>query len=343
MRKTPGATCRLEKEDVRVVPMCKAALPVIACLGMAGWTVPATAQDYPTRRIRVIAPVAPGTSTDVIARVVAQKMAERWGQPVIVDNRVGAGSVVGTTLGARATPDGYTLTMAASSAFSTQPWLRSGVTYDPIKDFEAITNLAVTPQTLVVHPNSEWRSVKELVAAARERPGAINVGTLSRGSTSHLTMELFRSVAGIRFNHVPFKGSNEAATQVIGGTVPVQFDAIPAVLPHIKSGRLRGIGIGSSKRSPFAPELPTIAESGYPGFEGVGWIGIVAPAKTPTAVLDKLNAEMRAILALPGTREHLSALAFATVGDTRVEFAAYIQAEYVKWGKVVKDSGAKAD
>jgi len=303
----------------------------------------ADAQDYPTRRIRVIAPVAPGTSTDVIARVVAQKMAERWGQPVIVDNRIGAGSVVGTTLGAKATPDGYTLTMAASSAFSTQPWLRGGVPYDPIKDFEAITNLAMTPQTLVVNPNTEWRSVKELVAAARERPGVINIATLASGSTSHLTMEHFRSVAGIRFNHVPFKGSSEASAQIMGGTVPVQFDAIPAVLPHIKSGRLRGIAIGSLKRSPFLPELPTIAESGYPGFDGVGWIGIVAPARTPVALLDRLNTQMRAILALPDVKEHLANLAFATVGDTRAEFAEYIKAEYVKWGKVVKASGAKAD
>lgn len=301
------------------------------------------AQDYPQRRIRVISPVAPGTSTDVIGRIVAQKMAERWGQPVIVDNRVGAGSVVGTTLGARATPDGYTLTMAASSAFATQPWLRSNVPYDPIRDFEAISNLAITPQTLVVHPNVEWRTVKDLVAAARERPGVINIGTLSSGSTSHLTMELFRTVAGIRFNHVPFKGSTEAATQVISGAIPVQFDAIPAVLPHIRSGRLRGLGIGSLKRSPFLPDLPTIAESGFPGFDGVGWIGIVAPAKTPAAILDKLNAEMRAILALPDVKEHLASLAFATVGDSRAEFGAYIKAEYVKWGKVVKDSGAKAD
>jgi len=287
--------------------------------------------------------VAPGTSTDVIARVMAQKMAERWGQPVIVDNRIGAGSVVGTSLGAKAIPDGYTLTMAASSAFSTQPWLRGGVSYDPIRDFEAISNLAMTPQTLVTNPATDWRTVKEFVAAAREKPGAINIATLASGSTSHLTMELFRSVAGIKLNHVPFKGSTDAATQTIGGMVPVQFDAIPAVLPHVKSGRLRGIAIGSLKRSPFLPDLPTIAESGYPGFDGVGWIGIVAPAKTPVPILDKLNAEMRAILALPDVKEHLSALAFATVGDSRAEFAAYIKEEYVKWGKVVKASGAKAD
>lgn len=310
---------------------------------LTGAAPAADAQDYPSRRIRIIAPVAPGTSTDVIARVVAQKMAERGGQPVIVDNRIGAGSVVGTSLGAKATPDGHTLTMAASSAFSTQPWLRSGVPYDPIRDFEAIANLAMTPQTLVANPNAEWRTVKELVAAARAKPGAINIATLSSGSTSHLTMELFRSVAGIKFNHVPFKGSTDAATQTIGGRVPVQFDAIPAVLPHVKSGRLRGIAIGSLQRSPFLPELPTIAESGYPGFDGVGWIGIVTPAKTPVLILDKLNAEMRAILALPDVKEHLSALAFATVGDTRAEFAAYIKAEHAKWGKVVKESGAKAD
>ena len=224
----------------------------------------------------------PGTSTDILARLIAQKMGEDWGQQVIVDNRPGAGGVVGTELGAKATPDGYTLTMAVSSAFGINPTLYSKLPYDAIRDFAPIANLGLTPQTLVANPSATFKTVKEFVAAANDKPGQINYASLGSGSTSHLTMEMFRSTAGIKLNHVPFKGSADAHTQLIGGQIPVMFDAIPATLPHIKSGRLRGLGIATLKRSPFLPDLPTIAESGYPGFEAVGWIGIAAPAKTPT-------------------------------------------------------------
>lgn len=262
---------------------------------------------------------------------------------MIVDNRPGAGAVIGTEMGARAAPDGYTLTMAVSSAFGINPTLYSKLPYDAIKDFEPISNLGLTPQTLVVSPAAAFKTVKEFVAAARAKPGQINFASLGSGTTSHLTMEMFRSTAGIKLNHVPFKGSAEAQTQIIGGQVPVMFDAIPAVLTHVKSGRLRGLGIATLKRSPFLPDLPTIAESGYPGFEAVGWIGIAAPAKTPAAILDKLNAEMVHILGQPDVKEKLSTLAFTPVGDTRAQFAAYIKSEIAKWGKAVKDSGAKAD
>ena len=207
----------------------------------------------------------PGTSTDILARVIAQKMGEDWGQQVVIDNRPGAGGVVGTELGAKESPDGYTLTMAVSSAF------------------------------------------------------------------------------GINPTHVPFKGSADAHTQLIGGQIPVMFDAIPATQPHVKSGKLRGLGIATLKRSPFLPDLPTIAESGYPGFEAVGWIGIAAPANTPAAILDKLNAEMVKILNQPDVKERLNTLAFTPVGDTRAQFAAYMKSEIAKWGKAVKESSAKAD
>ena len=298
---------------------------------------------YPTKPIRIIVQFTPGTSTDILARVIAQKMGEDWGQQVIVDNRPGAGAVVGTELGAKAPPDDYTLTMAVSSAFGINPTLYSKLPYDAIKDFAPIANLGLTPQTLVTNPSSAFKTVKEFVAAAKDKPGQINYASLGSGSTSHLTMEMFRAAAGIKLNHVPFKGSADAHTQLIGGQIPVMFDAIPATLPHIKSGRLRGLGIGTLKRSAFLPELPTIAESGYPGFEAVGWIGIAAPAKTPTAVLDKLNAEMVKILNQPDVKERLNTLAFTPVGDTRAQFAAYIKSEIAKWGKAVKESGAKVD
>jgi tripartite-type tricarboxylate transporter receptor subunit TctC len=298
---------------------------------------------FPIKPVRIIVQFTPGTSTDILARLMAQKMSADWNQQVIVDNRPGAGGVVGTELGAKATPDGYTLTMAVSSAFGINPTLYAKLPYDAIRDFAPIANLGLTPQTLVANPSAAFKTVKEFVAAASDRPGQINYASLGGGSTSHLTMEMFRSAARIRINHVPFKGSADAHTQLIGGQIPVMFDAIPATLPHIKSGRLRGLGIATLKRSPLLPELPTIAESGYPGFEAVGWIGIAAPAKTPAAVLDKLNAEMVKILGQPDVRERLNTLAFTPVGGSRAEFAEYIKSEIAKWGKAVKESGAKVD
>ena len=303
----------------------------------------AAASEYPAKPIRIIVQFTPGTSTDIMARLVAQKMGQDWNQQVVVDNRPGAGAIVGTEMGAKAPPDGYTLTMAVSSAFGINPTLYAKLPYDAINDFAAISNLGLTPQTLVVNPSTPYKTVKEFVAAAKEKPGQINYASLGSGSTSHLTMEMFRAAADIKLNHVPFKGSADAHTQLIGGQIPAMFDAIPATLPHIKSGKLRGLGIATLKRSQFLPDLPTIAESGYPGFEAVGWIGIAAPAKTPAAILDKLNAEMVKIINQPDVKERLATLAFTPVGDTRAQFAAYIKTEIAKWGKAVKESGAKAD
>ncbi len=314
----------------------------IALSLMAGFAHPAE-PAYPTKPIRIIAQFTPGSSTDILARIVAQKMSQDWNQPVVVDNRAGAGGVVGTEMGAKANPDGYTLTMAVSAAFGINPTLYAKLPYDAIKDFAPISALGLTPQTLVTNPAAAFKSVKEFVAAAKDKPGQINYASLGSGSTSHLTMEMFRSTADIRINHVPFKGSAEAHTQLIGGQIPVMFDAIPATIPHIKSGRLRGLGIAILKRSPFLPDLPTIAESGYPRFEAVGWIGIAAPAKTPAAILDKLNAEMVKIINEPDVKERLATLAFTPVGDSRAQFAAFIKSEIAKWGKAVKDSGARAD
>ena len=317
----------------------RTALGVVFALiaGIAG------ASEYPAKQIRIIVQFTPGTSTDILARLIAAKMGERWNQQVVVDNKPGAGAVLGTDLGAKAAPDGYTLTMAVSSAFGINPSLYSKLPYDAINDFAPIANLGLTPQTLVVNPAESYKTLKDFVAAAKAKPGSINFASLGSGSTSHLTTEMFAATAGIKLNHVPFKGSADAHTQIIGGQVPMMFDAIPATLPHIKSGRLRGLGIATLKRSPFLPDLPTIAEGGYAGFEAVGWIGIAAPAKTPVAILNTLNAEMVRILGEADVKEKLNTLAFTPVGDTREQFAAYIKSEIAKWGKAVKDSGAKAE
>ena len=324
--------------------MRRAAFIVCCSYGpIAAFAATPDAAQYPNRPIRVIAQFQPGTSTDILARVIAQKLTERWRQQVVVDNRPGAGAIVGTEIGARAPADGYTLTMGVSSAFGINPTLYSKLPYDAIRDFAPITNIALTPQTLFANPSFPAKSVKELVATAKAKPGTINFASLGSGSTSHLTMEMFMSAAGVKFNHVPYKGSPAAHADVMGGQVPIMFDAIPAALPHIKSGKVRGLGIATLTRSPFAPDLPTIAEAGYPGFEAVGWIGIVAPAKTPEPILAKLNAEIVRIIREPDVKQRLDTLAFTPVGNSRAEYAAFIKSEIAKWGKAVRESGAKAD
>ena len=301
------------------------------------------AQQYPSRPVRIIAQFTPGTSTDVMARVAAQRLSSTFNQQVIVDNRPGAGAVLGTELAAKATPDGHTLVMAVSSAFGINPTLYSRIPYDAVKDFDPIINLALTPQTLVANASAPFKNIKELVAYAREKPGTVNYASLGAGSTSHLTTEMFRAAAGIKLNHIPFKGSGDAHTQLMGGQIPIMHDAIPATLPHIKSGKLRGLGIGTLKRSSFLPDLPTIAESGYPGFEAVGWIGMAAPARTPQAALDKLNTELNRMLNDDTVKERLNTLAFTPVGGSRKEFGDYIKTEIAKWGKAIKESGARVD
>ena len=318
---------------------------MIVALG-ATWPAMALAHGYPARPIRIIVQFTPGTSTDIMARVVAQKLSARFNQQVIVDNRPGAGAVLGTEIGAKANPDGYTLTMAVSSAFGINPTLYAKLPYDAIKDFEPIINLALTPQTLVASPSAAFKTVKEFAAIARDKPGTINYASLGSGSTSHLTSEMFRAAVGVKINHIPFKGSGDAHTQIMGGQIPMMFDAIPATLPHIKSGKLRGLGIATLNRSAFLPDLPTLAESGLEslaGFEAVGWIGIAAPAHTPAAVLDRLNTEMQRMLNEPDVKDRLNTLAFTPMGGTRKAFGDYMKAEIAKWGKAVKDSGARVD
>ena len=315
---------------------CAAAAIALSATGNA-------AQDYPTKPIRIIAQFAAGSSTDTAARVIAQRMTEDWGQQVIVDNRPGAGGVLGTELGAKAPPDGYTLTMAPSSAFATAPNLYDKLPYDAIKDFAPIANLVSQPQTLVAAVSADFKTLKEFVAAAKAKPGLINFASLGPGSFTHLSMEMFRSAAGIQLNHVPFKTSADMYVQVLSGRVPVMSDALPATMPHVKAGKLRALGLAAPKRSPLVPDMPTIAEQGYPSYETLGWVGIVAPARTPPAILDKLNAEMLRILKRPDVSERFNSLASTPIGDSRQHFGEYMQAEIAKWGKIVRESGAKPD
>ena len=303
----------------------------------------ALAQAYPSKPVKIIVAFTPGSATDILARVLADQFTKSMGQSFIVENKPGAGGILGTEAAKNAPPDGYTLTMCPSGPFGINPAIYAKLPYDPIKDFEPISNIGLTPQTIVVGAQTPYKTLKDFVAAARAKPGEIAYGSLGTGSTSHLTMEAFQSVAGIKLNHIPFKGGAEAQTQIMGGAFPVMSDTVPGVLAQVKAGKLRALGVAIPQRSPFLPDVPTIAEQGYPGFESVGWIGLAAPARTPAAILDKLNGEIRKMLAAPEVKEKFVQLAFVSAGGSREEFAAFIKSEIAKWSKVAKDSGAKAD
>lgn len=299
-------------------------------------------EPYPNKPIRVIVQFGAGTSTDIVARIVSQKLSQAFGQSVVIENKVGAGGILGTELAAKARPDGYTLVMAVSSVFGIDPTLYAKLPFDVLGDFIPITMLVTVPQTLVV-PASGPNTVRELVELARARPDQIGYGSLGVGSTSQLTTAMFASAVGIRLIHVPFKGSAEAATQVIGGAVPMMFDALPAVLASVRAGKLKALALSSAQRSPLLPNVPTLGESGYPGIEALGWIGMATPAGTPEPVIERLNRELAAILNDPEVKPRLEEMGFTTVGNSSRAARQFIADEIVKWGKAVRDSGAKVE
>ncbi|HEX7558181.1 MAG TPA: tripartite tricarboxylate transporter substrate binding protein [Usitatibacter sp.] len=303
----------------------------------------AFAQGYPTRSVKIIVAFTPGSATDIIARVSADQFSKSMGQSFIVENRAGAGGIVGTDAAKNAPPDGYTLTACPSGPFGINPGIYAHLPYDPLRDFEPISNLVLTPQVIVVGSQTPYKTLKDLLDAARAKPGEIAYGSLGTGSTSHLTMEALQQAAGVKMNHIPFKGGAEAQTQIMGGVLPAMSDTITGVLAQVRAGKLRALGVAIPKRSPYLPDVPTIAEQGFAGFESVGWIGLCAPAKTPVAILDKLNAEVLKMLGSPDVKAKIEDLAFTPVGDSRAQFAAWIKAEIAKWSKIAKDSGARAD
>ncbi len=320
---------------------------VLACLASVGSctiATPGSAQNYPSKPIRLIVPFGAGTQSDVLGRLMGQKLTESWGQPVIIENRPGAGAILGTELTAKAMPDGYTLMVGGTGALCINLALYPKLPYDPARDFAPITRLVIVTQTLVANPSFAAKSVQALVALAKARPGQLNYGSFGAGSTNHLVTEMFQRAADIKLgNNVSFRGSADSNIQVMSGELPMMFDSMTSVLPHVKSGKLRGMAVSTGTRSPFLPELPTIAESGFPGFEVAGWTGIFAPAKTPEPVLDKINSELVTILAKPDIKEHFNQLAFVPAGESREVFRRYMLAEIVKWTKAVKDSGTKIE
>lgn len=302
-----------------------------------------SADSYPSRPIRLIVQFPAGTGTDIMGRIIGQKLSDAWGRQVIIDNRPGAGGRIGTEIGAKATPDGYTLTMGVGGATGIAPAVYPKLPYDVLRDFAPITNMATWGMVLLANPAIPAKSVTDVVELARSRPGALNYGSVGAGTISHLSMEMLQSFARIKLTNIPFKGSAEAQSDLAGGRVQFMVDSLAASLPFIQAGKIRGIAVTSLERQKFAPELPTIAESGYPRFEVLAWGGVLAPAKTPVPILDKLNRELVRIANLPETRERFNALGYNPAPGTRAQYTAFIRSEIDKWRKVVKEAGIKLE
>jgi len=300
------------------------------------------ADPWPARPIRMIVAYPPGGGTDQVGRVMADQLTQHLGQNVILDNRGGATGNIGTELAARAVPDGYTLLMGNVAPNAVNVSLFKKLAFDPVKDFSPISLVAVTPNILVAHPSMPLKTVKELLALAKAKPGTLNFPSAGVGSSSHLAGELLKSLAKIDMVHVPFKGGGPALVAMISGEVQIMFATMPAAMPHVKSGKARPIAVTTAKRSLAMPELPTIAEAGVTGYEASTWYGLLAPARTPKPIVDRLHAETVKILAGP-VRQRLEVQGFEPIGGTPAEFSATIKSEIVKWAKVIKDANIPAE
>ena len=303
----------------------------------------AAAQAFPSKPLKIIVPYSPGGTTDLLARLVGQKLSERFGQPVIVDNKPGANGMIGSDFVAKSPPDGYTLGIASPGSHAANAALYKTMTYDIVKDFTPVTLAVSAPMLLVVHPSLNVNSVKELVAAAKAKPGEISFASGGSGSSQHLAMEQFKMMAGIDMTHVPYKGSAAAYPDLLGGTVKTQIDVLPTALPPSRAGRLKMLATGSAKRLALLPDVPTIAESGVPGYEANAWYGFVAPPNLPKAVLERLHAEIVRALREPDVVEKLTTAGVIVVASTPQEFAAHIVTEMEKSAKVVKAANIKPD
>ncbi|WP_313303061.1 tripartite tricarboxylate transporter substrate binding protein [Diaphorobacter sp.] len=303
----------------------------------------AGADTFPTKPITIVVPFSAGGTTDILARVIAQAMTNDLGKSVVVDNRAGAGGNIGAAMAARAPADGYTLFMGTVGTHAINQALYKKLPFDPVKDFAPLTRVANVPNLLVANPNQPFRSVQELIIYAKANPGKINFGSSGSGSSIHLSGELFKTMAKVDMVHVPYKGSAPAVTDLLGNQIAIMFDNMPSAINHVRAGKLRPLAVTTAKRSPELPDVPTVAEAGVPGYEATSWFGMFAVAGTPKPVLDKLNASLTKVLAEPAVRAKIKEQGGEVVSETPEQFASFIKAEAVKWGKVVKDSGASAD
>jgi tripartite-type tricarboxylate transporter receptor subunit TctC len=303
----------------------------------------ANAQAYPSKPIRFVVPYPAGGPLDTVARLLAQKVSESVKEPIVVDNKPGAGGNIGADAVAKSPADGYTILMGAVATHAINPTLYSSMPYDAVRDFIPVTQIASTPNVLVVNPSVPAGNVREFIAYAKANPGKLNFGSGSTGSAGHLAGELFKTLAGIEMTHVPYKGAAPAMNDLIGGQIQLMFDNLASALGQVRAGRVRALAVTTAARTSLAPELPTIAESGLPGFDINTWFGLFVPANTPREVVDRLHAEFTRALAMPQVKERLLALGAEPVGSQPAEFAAYIRTEAEKYARVIKASGARAD
>lgn len=313
-----------------------------AVLGTAGMLTSASAlaQNFPSKPITIIVPFSAGGTTDILARLVGQYLSTELGQPVIADNRAGAGGNIGAALAAKAPADGYTLFMGTVGTHAINSALYKKMPYDHTKDFAPLSRVANVPNLLVANPLQPFKTVPEMIAYAKANPGKINFGSPGNGSSPHLSGELFKSMAKVDLTHIPYKGSAPAVVDLLGNQIAIMFDNLPSVIPHVRQGKLHAIAITTSKRSPELPDVPTIAEAGLPGYEAVSWFGMFAPAATPAPVLATLSTALAKVLSNPEVQKKISAQGGEVVNETPAQFNAFILSETTKWGKVVKDSGA---
>ena len=319
-----------------------AALATITAVAALSAT-PARAQGYPNKPIRVVVGFPAGGAPDILARLFSEKISPSWGQTVVVDNKPGAGGNIGAEAVAHAPADGYTLALGTVGTHSINGALYTKMPYDMVKDFVPVILLASTPNVLVVHPSVPAKNVQELIALAKSKPGQLTFGTPGVGTSLHVSGELFNTMAGTKITHVPYKGRAMAIPDLLGGHITMMFDNLPSALPVVKEGKLRALGVTSAKRSPSAPDIPTIAEQGLPGYEAESWFAVFAPANTPKDVVEKLNVELNRIFELPDVRQKLATLGLDPVLGSPEKLAAYQKSEIAKWAKVVKESGAKAE
>ncbi len=318
-----------------------AGLAAIALFGLAG--LEATAQDYPARPIRLVVPFPPGGGNDTIARLMGQKLAPALGQQVLVDNRPGAGGTIGAEIAAKSPPDGYTLFLAGVASHGINPNLRRQLPYDPVRDFSGVSLIASAPLLVVVHPSLPATSVKQLVALAKAKPGAINYASNGTGGSSHLAAELFMMMTGTTMVHIPYKGLSLALTDLLSGQVQLMFSSAVAMLPQVKAGKLRAIAMTGAKRSQAIPDIPTVAEAGVPGYETGSWYGIVAPAKTPRPIIERLSREIATATRSAEISRRLVDEAVIPIGSTAEEFDAHIRRELARWAKVIAKARISED
>jgi len=313
---------------------------LLVCL--AAFATSVAAQTYPNRAVRIVVPFPPGGTSDILARTIAARLGEPLGQPVVVENRPGAGGNIAAEHVAKSAPDGYTLIMGTSSLAISQSLYRK-LNYDLVRDFAPITQAVNYTNLLVVHPATPYQTTQELIAAARAKPGALSYGTAGNGTPPHMTGELFKSYTGVDIQHIPYKGGAPAIADLLAGQIPVMFDNVPPLLPHVRAGKMRALAVTSLARIAVLPDVPTLHELGLKDFDAVGWNGILAPAGTPRPIVDRVHAEVTRILGLPEVRNQLTAQGADIVGNTPEQFGAWIRSEVKKWGEVIRVSGAKVD